>query len=191
MKWNDEVLEGKGYITWYPFQHPQLGSIELGGWDYAYAWRNPPPPFLEKEVAKFPQWVIWQALITPRLELHSVKVTPLADGHYHLQVVVQNTGWLPSYGSKKALEKKAVCGVMVEIDLPEGATLTTGKARMELGQLEGWHTAGPSPSPFEDSGTTANRAKVDWVIHAPNGGTVKLIARHERAGTLETEVVLS
>jgi murein tripeptide amidase MpaA len=190
LKWSDQVLEGKGYIDWYPFQHPQLGPVELGGWDYAYCWRNPPPAFLEKEVAKFPQWVIWQALITPRLELHSLKTTPLADGHYHIQMVVQNTGWLPSYVSKKALDKKVVRGVVAEIDLPDGATLKTGKLRMEIGQLEGWHTLGPAISAGEDSGVTSNRAKVEWVIQAPVGGFVKLKARHDRAGVVETEVIL-
>ncbi|PJF29005.1 MAG: carboxypeptidase, partial [Phototrophicales bacterium] len=49
LKWSDEVLGGKGYVDWYPFNHPQLGEVELGGWDMMYAWRNPPPQFLEKE----------------------------------------------------------------------------------------------------------------------------------------------
>ena len=33
LKWSDEVLDGKGYVDWYPFEHPQLGPVELGGWD--------------------------------------------------------------------------------------------------------------------------------------------------------------
>ena len=30
--WNDEQLGGKGFVDWYPFDHPQLGRVELGGW---------------------------------------------------------------------------------------------------------------------------------------------------------------
>ncbi len=37
LKWSDEVLKGKGYIDWYPFEHPQLGHVELGGWDGMYS----------------------------------------------------------------------------------------------------------------------------------------------------------
>lgn len=58
LKWNDEVLGGKGYVNWYRFQHPQLGEVELGGWDVAYCWRNPPPEQLEKELALFPKWLL-------------------------------------------------------------------------------------------------------------------------------------
>lgn len=52
LKWSDEALGGKGYVNWYPFDHPQLGRIELGGWNLQYAFRNPPPEFLEKEDRK-------------------------------------------------------------------------------------------------------------------------------------------
>ena len=54
LKWSDEVLDGKGYVDWYPFEHPELGQVELGGWNALYAFRNPPPAFLEKEIARFP-----------------------------------------------------------------------------------------------------------------------------------------
>lgn len=184
LKWNDEKLGGKGFIDWYPFEHPQLGAVELGGWNGFYAWRNPPPEFLEKEIAPFADWLVWHLLISPRLELHSLTSTPLGDGHYQIQMVVENSGWLPSYVSKKALEKRAVRGVIAEIELPEGATLKTGKPREELGQLEGWHTLGVTPHYWESSGVTSNRTKAVWVVHAPNGGTVNIKARHERAGVV-------
>jgi hypothetical protein len=35
-----------------------------------------------------------------------------------------------------------------------------------------------------------DRAKVEWTIKAPKGGTVKITARHERAGTLKKEITL-
>jgi hypothetical protein len=37
---------------------------------------------------------------------------------------------------------------------------------------------------------TADRAKVEWVVRARAGETVKLIARHERAGTVRATVRL-
>src|SRR4051812_33854961 len=54
LKWNDEVLGGQGFIDWYAFDHPQLGAVELGGWDTLYTWSNPPPALLEQEIARFP-----------------------------------------------------------------------------------------------------------------------------------------
>ncbi|MBL8161707.1 MAG: carboxypeptidase [Anaerolineae bacterium] len=190
LKWSDEVLGGKGYVDWYPFTHPQLGPVELGGWDNQYAWRNPPPQFLEKEIAPFADWALWQILISPRLELHSVTMTPLGGDHYQVQMVVHNTGWLPSYLSKKGLEKRVSRGVIAEIELPPGATLKTGKVREELNQLEGRNQTGPSISPWDNAGETNDRAKVVWVVHAPQGGTIKLVARHDRAGLVRAELEL-
>jgi len=40
------------------------------------------------------------------------------------------------------------------------------------------------------SDSTKDRVKVDWIVHAPKGGKVKLVARHQRAGTVRTEVEL-
>ena len=190
LKWSDEVLGGRGYVDWYPFEHPQLGRVELGGWDMLYAWRNPPPEFLEQEVALFPDWLVWHLLISPKLAVYEATVEPLGDALYKVRLVVQNTGWLPTYITKKALEKKLVRGVVAEIELPDGATLRTGKPREELGQLEG-RAYKPSAASVWNADPTDDRAKVEWVVHAPQGGTVRLTARHERAGVVRVECPLA
>ncbi len=188
IKWSDEVLEGKGYIDWYPFDHPQLGQVELGGWNDFYAFSNPPPQFLEKEIAPFADWLIWLLLISPRLELFEARASHLGENAYAVRLVVQNSGWLPSYVTQKAQEKKLVRGVIAEIELPEGARLESGKQRQELGQLEGWAYKPSAPIEAEDA--TDNRTKAEWVVRAPDGGTVKLTARHDRAGVVVAEVEL-
>jgi murein tripeptide amidase MpaA len=190
LKWSDEVLEGKGYVDWYKFQHPQLGEVELGGWDFHYAFRNPPPPFLEKEIAPLADWVIWQGLISPKLEILEATATPLGGGAYRIRLVVQNTGWLPTYVTKTALEKKVTRGVVCEIELPEGAMLETGKLREELGQLEGRAYKPSAPSGWV-ADPTEDRLKVEWVVRAPAGGEVNVIARHERAGTAKATLRLA
>ena len=190
LQWSDEVLGGKGYVNWYPYEHPQLGEIELGGWDYLYAFRNPPPEFLEKEIAPLVDWLIWHLLISPRLELYEVSAKPLGENTYHVRLVLHNTGWLPSYVTKKAMDKKLVRGVVCEIELPDAASLETGEPREELGQLEGRAYKPSAPGGFNPADPTDERAKVEWVVHAPEGGVVKLTARHERAGTLAVEVEL-
>ena len=191
LKWSDETLEGKGYIDWYSFEHPQLGEVELGGWNMQYCWRNPPPHLLEKEIAPFSEWMIWQALITPRMTLHSSSVTELGGDHYRVQAVVENSGWLPSYVSKQALNKKAVRGVVAEISLPEGASLKSGLAREELPQLEGRSGTASAATPWSISSSTADRAKVEWIVHAPKGGSASLVLKHDRAGTLRFNLELS
>lgn len=193
LKWSDEQLDGKGYVDWYAFDHPQLGEVELGGWDMQYAWRNPPPHLLEKEIAPFSEWLVWQCLLSPKLEIYDLTVTPLENDTYHLRLTVHNTGWLPSYGSRRALERKVIRGVVAEIALPDGATLKTGQAREEIGQLEGRWQTGTAVMGWRSwisTANTADRAKVEWVIHAPEGGTVTLTAKHDRAGVVRQTVTL-
>lgn len=190
LKWSDEVLEGQGYVDWYAFEHPQLGKIELGGWNTVFCWRNPPMKFLEKEVAPFSDWLIWHLLISPRLEKVETVVTPLGEDVYRVRVFVQNSGWLPSYVSKKTLERKAVRGVVAEIELPEGAALQSGKKREELGQLEGRSGTASAASPFSIDGGTPDRLKVEWVLRAPKGSQIKVRIQHDRAGVIREEITL-
>jgi hypothetical protein len=189
LTWSDEKLEGQGYVDWYPFEHPQLGPVELGGWNALLAFRNPPPAFLEKELALFPRWLLWHLAISPRLELLEASATQLGDGAHRVRLVVQNSGWLPTYVTKKAVQRKAVRGVVAEIELPEGATLATGKAREELGQLEGRAYQSAAPLGWT-ANTTDDRLKVEWVVVAPQGGEVRLLARHPRAGAVRATVAL-
>lgn len=186
LRWSDEQLGGKGYVDWQPFEHPQLGRVEIGGWDALYAFRNPPPQFLEAEVKPHAEWLLWHALISPRLELFHAEALPLGGDTYRIRLVAHNTGWLPSYVTKKALERKITRGVIAEIALPEGATLVTGLPREEGSEVEGRAYKGASPG----AQPTTDRVKFEWVVRAPAGGEVQLTARHERAGVVRTTLTL-
>lgn len=190
LTWSDEALEGKGYVDWYEFDHPQLGKVELGGWNAMLAWRNPPTHLLEKEIEPFARWFIWQGLTTPKLELLQHDVTALGGDVYHVRVAVHNTGWLPTYGTKVALQKRLVRGVTAEISLPEGAVLDAGKVRQDIGQLEGRSGTGAALAPWSISTTTSDRAYVEWVVRAPAGTVITATLTHERAGTVRVSIPL-
>ena len=104
---------------------------------------------------------------------------------------MQNSGWLPSYVSKRALEHKVVRGVIVEIELPDGAELVSGKRRDDIGQLEGKAYKHTGVSFWPDYHVTDDRAKMEWVVRGKGGDRIALTARHERAGTVRAEVRLS
>ena len=69
--------------------------------------------------------------------------------------------------------------------------IVTGKQREELKQLEG-RAYKPAGNSGGSADTTDDRAKVEWVVRVTEegGGRVKLIARHDRAGTVRLEVPL-
>ena len=190
-RWNKEKLGGVAHADWKPFRHPQLGDVEIGGWDRFNAFSNPPKPFLEQELAKFPRWLLWQALTSPRMELVHAGAARLTDDTWKITLVVQNTGWLPSYVSKRALERKVVRGVMMEIMLGTGAELVHGKRRVDAGQLEGKAYKHTGVSFWPDYVVTDDRAKCEWVVRGRQGDTVDVVASHARAGKVRAQVTLA
>jgi hypothetical protein len=101
---------------------------------------------------------------------------------------MQNNGFLPTYTSKKALERKCVRPIEVELTLPEGISLVSGQLRQDMGHLEGrsnkvWaRGAGGSP--------TDNLCKIEWVLKGPLRATVDVTVRSQRAGVVRRSIVL-
>jgi murein tripeptide amidase MpaA len=190
LRWSDRELDGQGYIDWYPFDHPQLGPVELGGWNKLQVFRNPPAKYREREAKRFPKWLTWQALTTPKLEVFRTDVQRLGDDTWRVRLAVHNTGYLPSYVTKRALERKVTRGVVYEIELPPGATLVAGKRRVEGSQLEG-RASKPSLQAFlPNPELTGDRGQCEWTIRAMPGAMVTVTARHDRAGRVRVPVEL-
>ena len=103
IKWSDEHCGGQAHVDWKPFMHPQLGAVEIGGWDKMNFWRNPPPQLREREAARFPKWMTQIALSLPKLELLRTEVRALGPDTWRVRLAVANSGWLPAYVTKRAL----------------------------------------------------------------------------------------
>jgi murein tripeptide amidase MpaA len=180
LKWNDEQIGGRGFVAWRPFDHPELGPVEIGGWIERRTFGNPPEEFLLRTIAPVSEFVIAQALMSPRLELREVRADALGDGVYRVRAVVANSGYLPSYGSKRAQEIRAVRPIEVRLELPAGAELLTGEATQEIGQLEGRVS---KRALFGASFPTDNLRKLEWTVRGPAGAELTINAASQRAGT--------
>jgi len=145
---------------------------------------------MEKEVNKFPEWIIFQALMSPKLEHHSTKVTALGNDLWRIDFGVHNTGYLPSDVSKLTRKNKLVRGVVGEIALPAGASLVEGKARVEGSQLEGRNNHHTLVSFFPGANATQDRQRFTWIVRGQAGASVNLTARHDRAGSVTHTVTL-
>jgi murein tripeptide amidase MpaA len=192
LKWSDEQCAGQAHVNWRPFKHPQLGDVEIGGWDKMNYWRNPPPHLREREVARFPAWMTQIALSLPKLEHVRTEVRALGPDTWRIRFAVGNAGYLPAYVTKRALERKTVRGVMFEIHLPEHAdvALVSGKHREEGPQLEGHAPKTTQQAFLPNREITADRAVGEWVVRAPKGTRIALSARADRAGVVRGEVTL-
>ena len=138
LAWNDGALGGRGFVDWYPFRHPQLGDVELGRLGRAlHLEQSAATRSSRRRSSRFPEWLVWHLLVSPKLELVEATATRLGEDSWRVRLVVQNSGWLPSYVTQRALKNKTVRALVAEIEVPDGARLETGSAREELGQLEG------------------------------------------------------
>jgi len=189
LAWSDETVgPGVGYVDWYPFDHPQLGQVELGGWHFFRVWSNPPPALMEAEIAPHADFAVRHLLLSPRLELRAASAVGVGEDVWRVQVVVDNTGWMATNVTEKALERKVVRPVEAEISLPEGAALATGVALLQLGQLSG---RALKRSALLASDPTTDRAKAEWVVRASAGTVVAVEVRHHRAGVLRVKIPLA
>jgi hypothetical protein len=180
----------KGFVDWYPFEHPQLGPVELGGWNQLHSWTNPPLHLLCEEVDRHADFAVAQALAAPRLEIRHVAVVAVSSDTWRLTVGFANTGWLPTTVSAQARQHDLVRPIIAEVHASPasgtGISVLDGPVRRTLGQL-----AGSSSARFT-RGTegTPDRGTCSWLVRAQPGTEVRVAVRHDRAGSDEIDVLL-
>ena len=190
LQYSDRELGGDGFVPWKRFEHPQLGPVEIGGFDLVRYWYNIPWNRLEKEVAPHSEWLVWLGLSTAQVAVREFTAEPLASDVWRVRLVAENTGWLPTNGSQKAVEQNSVGPVMAELTLPPGARLVEGESRQTLGQLEGRSGNRSVATWWSYTIGTPDRAFAEWIVAAPVGTKLSGKVRHERAGSASGEVTL-
>lgn len=180
MKWNDEKLGGKGFVNWQPYNHPQLGPVEIGGWDTKFTRQNPPTDMLRGEIEKYVPWMIWLAEISPRVVIKEAKVTAVEKGKVmKIEATVENEGYLPTHMTERALEMKIAKPVRAIITLKD-AELISGENRKDLGNLAGSR---------DDEGV--NKAKLTYVVKITGKNpSAQLVVESEKGGTTRKDLSL-
>ena len=187
LRWYEARWPGRYHVPWRAFDHPQLGLVEIGGWDDIFAWGNPPPELLAAEVARHADFAVHQALASPSIALRAVHVERAGADMWRVSVGVANDGWLPTDVTAWARKQRLVLPLVVELT-GDGIEVLDGPARRELGQLEGRLSARFARPGFGDG--TPDRALVRFVVRAAAGATMTIEARHQRAGRDRRVIVL-
>jgi murein tripeptide amidase MpaA len=185
LRWVDANAPDQ-YVAWYPFEHPQLGAVELGGWHYVGIWTNPPPAMLHDEVTPHAAFAVAQAMASPRLEISRARAVDLGGGAWRVEAGIANTGWLPTTISARGAKESLTQPVIAEVT-GDGIEVVGGPARVQLGQLQGraalrfrhWHDGTP------------DRVLASWVVRGAAGASLDVVARHERAGQSTTSITLT
>ncbi|MEZ4321904.1 MAG: M14 family metallopeptidase [Myxococcota bacterium] len=132
-RWDATHNQGRIVRPWRPFDHPQLGKVEIGGLDPRIGFWNPPPERLAEVCAAQVQVLLHAAALAPRL--HAEARAEVRGGLTHVTVTVENRGYLPTHvcahGTKLVHDEP----VFVEL-IADGPCL--GPTRIEVGHLDGW-----------------------------------------------------
>jgi murein tripeptide amidase MpaA len=187
LAWNDEELNGEGFVPWRPFEHPQLGRVEIGGWKTKFTFQNPPRKYLEAECEKLTRFALAHASTAPRLRTN-LKAEDLAPGLRRIELVVENTGYLPTNITSVAADKELVKPIEARLDLPPNASLVSGEREVVLGHLAGRSalTSNRWKNPSFFQGLPSDYAsRTFWVVRGE--GPVQVQVRGGRAGTIRLE----
>ncbi|HEX3157673.1 MAG TPA: M14 family metallopeptidase [Gemmatimonadaceae bacterium] len=101
LKYCDDEFGGTCFKKWTPYQHPQLGKVEIGGYNPKFFAQNGPPQVMEKWARNQALFNLYMAQSLPLVEIVSATVTALpgaaADSATHeVRVTVRNSGFLPT-----------------------------------------------------------------------------------------------
>lgn len=193
LQWLDRDLGGEGFSPWTPFQHPQLGPVEIGGWDPKFMLQNPPPKLLAEECHNACLFTVQHALALPRLRFGRIEVKPVGGNCLEVAAEVINEGYLPTAVMEQAVTMKQVRGVTVSLEGPVAVVAHRGGERsgtgeVNLGEMEGRGSGGGGPWGARSPETAR---WVTWVVQGAPGAQVIVTASHPRAGRVQAEVRLA
>ncbi len=163
LRFNDEEQDGYAFREWTPFEHPQLGRVEIGGWR-KFGHNNPPPAELPEEVRRNVEFALVQAANTQLLQVPAVQVEALGGDVYRVTATVRNAGRAPTELAHTERIGRAV-PVRAEIG-GTGVTVLNAETRVELGTIGGYA-----------------EEEVEWLVRAPAGTRLTVRAWHPKAGT--------
>lgn len=182
----DEYAEGEGIYEWKPFDHPQLGEIEIGGWDYKFALQNPPGTLLEEVTAGNALFVLRKMGVLPHLIIESANAESLGRGFYKVSAAIVNDGFLPTYISQVGKKTGKIKPPKVTI---AGAEILHGKDEIDLDHLEG-RAALNTPLGIPPRSGNLARGYAEWIVRAEPGSEIQLTVKSTKAGTVATSIKL-
>jgi hypothetical protein len=170
LTYSDTQLNGKGFVDWASYSHPDLGKIEIGG-EVPFAASTPQAGKISALLENQVPWILELAKKTASIAIHKADAESLGSGMYKIKAWVQNKGYLP-YPTAMGQRNNRILPVILTLD---GAdfTILEGKPRMKIPSLEGGQVR-----------------KTEWLIRLEKPGSLTMRAETENAGQDSTVITL-
>jgi len=104
LRWIDTELNGEGFVEWKPFDHPQLGKIEIGGNFKKFFRRTPPGRYLAEHCNNNCLFSLYVAEKLPVMTIENIEITPVdvSEGEFSVNVKKKEMEASFSVDSKKS-----------------------------------------------------------------------------------------
>lgn len=172
LNWSDTALEGKGFVPWKPFQHPDLGAVEIGGF-VPYLKTDPPPAEMQKTISFHADFYIKLMTRMAELRIKQGEVKRLHHNLYRVTIYVANDGGFPTATAQGGRARTA-WPVRVSLKTTAGQSIFSGRPIQRIPFLEG-------------SGGTE---KLEWTIKGKQGTKVTVTAASPKTGAVSEVLVL-
>jgi hypothetical protein len=155
LAFSDKELQGKGYVNWAPFKHPQLGEVEIGGM-VPFTDTTPPASMVKPLLDGQVPWVLKLAEKLPRLKILKSEAQAKGAGVYALTLWVENAGYLPfpTAMGRKNLHVPPAIVLLGGKDGAKDVTFLSGRARSTINEIDGGRSV-----------------KLEWLVQVPAATT--------------------
>jgi hypothetical protein len=92
------LLFEQGFVPWKEVEHPDYGTIEVGGLKKNWG-RQPPSFLLEEECHRNMAFTLYHADQMPLVKIHSAEVVPLGADLFQVTAVVENQRLIPTHSA--------------------------------------------------------------------------------------------
>jgi hypothetical protein len=136
IRFDDDVELGARRVDWRPFDHPQYGRIEIGGWRKQTG-RTAPPFMLQEELHRNMAFVLFHAAQMPLVAAESSSARALGGGLFEVDAVFRNDGMIPTR-TRRSADKKigAPDRARIEgVEVVSGGVVDPKTRRLDLPQF--------------------------------------------------------
>jgi hypothetical protein len=183
---------GRLFRPWRKVQHPQLGEVEVAGYDPRVGIWNPPLEHLDETCRTQSAAFLRVAALVPRVELRVVGQQPdAASGTTRVELRIANRGYLGTCGLPSAQGLAHVEPLRMTVLVQGGARLLApSEAVLEIGHLEGWGSGLYGGSSVFSPWTRGNAHERFVTLVVQGSGTLRVQVDSCRVGSYAVDVTV-
>jgi hypothetical protein len=189
-KLDKEVNEGRVFKRWKKVSHPQLGEVEVGGFDGRVGIWNPPFSKLPGTCATQSAAFLRVAALVPRVSLALVKKEAVGTGHTRVEIRVANAGYLATHGLPSARHLPLSEPLRVTAAGENVKLVAPSESIVEIGHLDGWGAGLHNGSSIFMPWTRGNVHEKFVTLVAEGRGTLTVKVGSCRVGYLSLDVAV-